>query len=103
VATRKAGASPIGQNGLGMTAKQSSQWMQFFRRRFTLLPDRDDLVTLWHELVYSLGILGVKSHDARLVAAMQSHGIKKLLTFNLNHFRAFPVTLLDPALLKTEN
>jgi len=44
VATRKAGASPAGQNGLGMTTNQASQWLRYFQRRFTLLPDRAELL-----------------------------------------------------------
>jgi predicted nucleic acid-binding protein len=44
VATRKAGAPPAGQNGLGMTTSQASQWLHYFQRRFTLLPDRVELL-----------------------------------------------------------
>ena len=33
VATRRRGAAPAGQNGLGMTPKQASQWLQFFQGR----------------------------------------------------------------------
>ena len=61
VATRKPGPPSAGQNGLGMTPEQASQWLQFFQRRFTLLPDREELLTLWHDLVKSLGILGARS------------------------------------------
>ncbi len=99
VATRKPGPPPSGQNGLGFTTSRASQWMRFFQRRFTLLYDKEDLTTLWHDLVRTLGVVGAKSHDARLVAAMQSHGIKSLFTFDTDHFRTFPITLLDPALL----
>jgi predicted nucleic acid-binding protein len=42
VATRKPGPPPAGQNGLGMTCEQASQWLYFFQRRFMLLPDRAD-------------------------------------------------------------
>jgi len=99
VATRKIGPPPAGQNGLGLTANQASQWLRFFQRRFTLLHDKEDLISLWHDLVRGSGILGNKSHDVRLVAAMQSHGIARLCTFNTDHFRNFPITLLDPASL----
>ena len=61
-----------------------------------LLHDKEDLLALWHDLVSKLGVLGVKSHDVRLVAAMQSYGVTKLFTFNTDHFRNFPITLLDP-------
>ena len=97
VATRKAGSPPAGQNGLGMTPDQASQWLGFFQRRFTLLPDREDLLPRWHDLVRRLGIRGVRSYDARLVAAMQTYGILRLLTFNADHFSAFSITIVDPA------
>lgn len=97
VATRKPGSPPAGQNGLGMSPEQTSQWLGFFQRRFTLLPERDDLPTRWHALVRSLGITGFRSHDARLVAAMQGYGITRLLTLNGNDFRGFPVAVVDPS------
>jgi len=31
VATRRAGPPPSGQNGLGMTTEQASQWLGFFQ------------------------------------------------------------------------
>src|SRR5689334_5655813 len=52
-------------NGLGMTIGQASQWLNFFQRRFTLLPDREELPVRWHELVKTLGIKGFRAHDAR--------------------------------------
>lgn len=97
VATRKPGAPPAGQNGLGMTSKQASLWLMFFRRRFRLLPDHADLVDRWHHLVKTHDIKGVKSHDVRLVAAMQTHAISRILTFNANDFKGFPITVIDPA------
>lgn len=97
VATRKPGSPPAGQNGLGMTCNQASQWIQYFRRRFLLLVDRTDLLDQWHTLVQSHGIQGLKSHDARLVAAMQSHGITRLLTFNAADFKQFAIMIIDPA------
>ena len=77
VATRRSGAPPAGQNGLGMTCEQARQWIQFFRRRFTLLDDRAELLGRWQELVTTHGIKGVRSHDARLAAAMQTYGITR--------------------------
>ncbi len=29
-------------------------------------------------------------------AAMQSYGISRLLTFNIDHFRTLPITIIDP-------
>ena len=96
VATRPAGPPPAGRNGLGMTPAQAGQWLRFFRRRFVLLHDRDDLSSLWQALVETHGVTGFRSHDVRLVAAMQSYGITRLLTFNAADFRGLPITILDP-------
>src|SRR5215204_258573 len=96
VATRARGTPPVGQNGLGMTTDQASLWLLFFQRRYTLLPDREDLTTHWHLLVKTLKIRGLRAHDARLVAAMQCHGIARLLTFNGDDFKNWPAQLIDP-------
>ena len=48
-------------------------------------------------LIEAYGVTGFRAHDVRLVAAMQSYGISRLLTFNAADFRDLPVTLLDPA------
>jgi len=92
VATRAESA-----NGLGVTTEQASQWLNFFPRRFTLLPDRAELPARWHELVRAAGITGFRAHDARLAAAMQTYGIARILTFNGNDFTDLPVTVVDPA------
>jgi predicted nucleic acid-binding protein len=97
IATRAKGAAPTGENGLGMSIEQASQWVRFFQRRFTLLADRNDLVARWLSLVTQLRIKGFRTHDARLVAAMQSYGIARILTFNARDFANLPVTLVDPA------
>ena len=96
VATRRPAAPPAGQNGLGMTPAQAAQWLRFFQRRFVFLPDHDQLSKLWLALVEAHGVTGFRAHDVRLVAAMQSYGITRLLTFNIAHFRGLPVTILDP-------
>jgi predicted nucleic acid-binding protein len=79
-----------------MTPTQAGHWLRFFQRRFTLLPDREELTGLWHSLVESRGVTGFRAHDARFVAAMQSYGITRLLTFNAGDFRDLPVTVLNP-------
>jgi predicted nucleic acid-binding protein len=97
VATRRPGGPPSGQNGLGMTTAQAGLWLRFFRRRFTLLPDREELPALWQSLVETHAVTGFRSHDFRLVAAMQSYGITRLLTFNAADFRGLPLAVVDPA------
>lgn len=95
VATRAAGPPPV-RNGLSITVAQAGRWLQFFQRRFTLLPDQEALVTTWRMLVETHGITGFRAHDVRLVAAMQTHGIDRLLTLNAADFRGLPITIVDP-------
>lgn len=94
---RRAAAPPAGRTGLGMTAAPAGHWLRFFRRRFTLLPDREELSTLWQDLVETHHVMGFRAHDVRLAAAMQSYGITRLLTFNATDFRGLAVAILDPA------
>lgn len=96
VATRNAGGSPGGQNGLGMSPEQADRWLNFFQRRFSLLTDREDLHVHWQKLVSKHAIKGFRSHDARLVAAMESYGINRLMTFNAADFKDFSITILSP-------
>jgi predicted nucleic acid-binding protein len=56
-----------------------------------------DINDCWHSLVKTHAVKGAKSHDARLVAAMQTYGIRRLLTFNLSDFSVFSITIIDPA------
>jgi hypothetical protein len=79
-----------------MTIEQASQWLGFFQRRFALMADREDLPSRWQDLVKTRAIKGVRSHDVRLVGAMQCYGITHFLTFNVRHFGGFGLTVIDP-------
>ncbi len=84
VATR-----PTENRGLGMSAADAdaaiSQWIAIFR----LLLDERGIFTYWRELVAMYNVKGKNAHDARLVAAMQRHGLTDLLTFNKPDFTRF--------------
>src|SRR5947199_3899799 len=86
VATRPPGAPPAGSNGLGMTPAQAGHWLRFFQRRFTLLPDREELSGRWQEQVETQGVKDYRTNDVSPVAAMQSYGIARLRTFNIAQF-----------------
>jgi predicted nucleic acid-binding protein len=43
------------------------------------------------------GVVGAKVHDARLVAAMNVHGVRRLLTFNAGDFARYGIEVLQPA------
>jgi predicted nucleic acid-binding protein len=86
-------------NGLSMSTDRATLWVGYFRRLFTFLPDRPELTATWLDLVKIYGVKGFKAHDARLVAAMQTYGIRRILTFNAADFRKFPISIVDPQLV----
>lgn len=93
VATR-----PIAVNGLGMDVSLADHSVQELLTEFVLLRDERGIFGNWHALVVNHAVQGKTTHDARLVAAMQRHGLLHLLTFNDADFRRFSgIDVLAPA------
>lgn len=93
VATR-----PIANNGLGMTPDETSEELSKLAPLFTLLLDERGIYPRWRSLVVTHAVKGKQAHDARLVAAMLRHGIKRILTFNDADFQRFEeIEALTPA------
>jgi predicted nucleic acid-binding protein len=92
VATR-----PAAQNGLEMPTAVADRAIESWLDVFTLLRDERGVFQHWHDLVRQHDAKGKNAHDARLVAAMQRHGLTHLLTYNLTDFRRYAtIKLLDP-------
>ena len=93
VATR-----PVAQNGLGKsTAEAEAELQKLGPPLFRLLRDERAIYGSWRELVTQHDVQGKQAHDARLVAAMQRHGLTHLLTFNQADFQRYSgIELLDP-------
>lgn len=88
---------PSDKNGFGMTTSQALVELKRIESIFPRLPDVPDLYEHWRKLVLTHKVLGVQVHDARLVAAMQVHGIKHILTFNVQDFRRYTeITVVHP-------
>ena len=92
VATR-----PVSVNGLGMSISECLIEVARVKRLFHFLPDQPALFSEWEILVERYACRGRPSFDARLVAAMRTHGISRILTFNGSDFARFDgLTILDP-------
>jgi predicted nucleic acid-binding protein len=92
VATR-----PVQPNGLGMTAAEADADLAKIIQRFRLIRDERAIFDPWRRLVTQHQVLGKNAHDARLIAAMQRHGITRIVSFNADDFKRFPgVTTIDP-------
>jgi predicted nucleic acid-binding protein len=54
-----------------------------------LLPDNIATHEEWRKLLVAYSVSGVQVHDARLVAAMKVHSVKRILTFNDKDFARY--------------
>ena len=89
---------PTGANGLGLTVSACSGELTRLRQSFQLLPDQPGLFADWEALVVQYRCHGRVSFDARLVAAMRTHGVTHILTFNVADFTRYAgLTVFDPA------
>jgi predicted nucleic acid-binding protein len=84
VATR-----PVSENGLGMTVETAVRELAVLKRLFSLLPETVPIFEEWERIVTTHRVAGKNTHDARLVAAMNVHGISSILTFNVQDFARY--------------
>lgn len=84
VATRP----PI-SNGLGMKFDEAIGELTKLKNLFVLLLDSPYIFSEWERLIKLHRSSGKQSHDARIAAAMNVHGVKNLLTFNTDDFKRY--------------
>jgi predicted nucleic acid-binding protein len=88
---------PADKNGLGFTIAQTESELSKIEQVFDLLPDTLDVYKNWRELVVNHSVQGVQVHDAKIVAAIKTHHIKNLLTFNAKDFKRYTdINAIDP-------
>ena len=88
---------PIASNGLGFSTAQARAEVEKIETVLTLLPDSPAAYPEWKRLVANHGVQGIQVHDTRLVASMNVHGVRQLLTFNTGVFIRFGIELLHPS------
>ena len=92
VATR-----PLANNGLGLTPEQAKTEVDRLLGTFQLFAESASIFGEWRSLAETYAVSGLKTHDARIVAAMKTHGITQILTFNAEDFQRYKeVTVLTP-------
>ena len=93
VATR-----PAAQNGLGLSIPHATDELMRLKSMFPLLPDTPAIYPVWENLVIQYRVSGKPAHDARLVAAMQVHGLTAILTFDKTGFSRYAgIEVVHPA------
>jgi predicted nucleic acid-binding protein len=89
---------PVAQNGRGKTSDEVMVEFAFFESHFAVFSDTSAVFDEWKKLMAAYKVSGKPSHDARLVAAMLTHGITHILTFNDQDFRRYAgITPIPPA------
>jgi len=95
-----AATRPANVNGLGFSVAECITAVGRIKKLFHLKPDQPTLFAEWESLVMTYQCQGKTAHDARLVAAMRTHGLSSILTFNFVDFQRYPgLTIIDPAAL----
>lgn len=84
VATR-----PVAANGLGLSTDEARQQMSRLEGFFTVVAESAEVFAEWKRLVVTHDVQGVRVHDARLVAAMNIYGIRRIVTFNGDDFTRY--------------
>jgi predicted nucleic acid-binding protein len=80
---------PAEKNGYGLSIEETDFRAGVIEGALELLPDSVAVNQEWRKLIVSYGVAGAKVHDARIAAAMQVHGVKRILTFNRSDFSRF--------------
>lgn len=70
---------PKSTNRLGLSASDAAAKIDQLTRLFPLLEDVPAILSVWNDLVRRHSVTGKNTHDARLVAAMNVHGVERIL------------------------
>jgi predicted nucleic acid-binding protein len=79
----------VDRNGYGLSPAETDLRARAFESRLHLLADSLSVHQEWRQLLVAHGVAGIQVHDARLVAAMRVHGVKRVLTFNQRDFARY--------------
>ena len=90
---------PVASNRLGYSTSETMAEVEKIEAIFTLLPDAPSTYAEWKRLVVKHSVQGTRVHDTRLVAAMNAHGVGRILTFNADDFRRYGIEILDPSVI----
>jgi predicted nucleic acid-binding protein len=90
---------PVANNGLGFSTALALGEVEKIERVLSFLPDPPAIYGEWKRLVVQHEVQGAKVHDTRLVAAMNVHGVRRILTFNTDDFARYGIEVLHPSSL----
>ena len=77
------------RGGFGLTLNEADRRLKVIERVVRILPDSQEVYSIWRELVLKHGVQGVQVHDAKIVAIMRATGISRILTLNPKDFSRY--------------
>ena len=80
---------PIDANGLGLNVRDAVANVNELLSRLQLFDETQEVAQRLRQLALKYGISGKRLHDANIVATMATHGIRTLVTQNLDDFVRF--------------
>ncbi len=80
---------PVGENGFGLDSDSLAEIHVEVSKTFKLLDDVPGVYANWLSIVESHAVMGKKVHDANHVAAMQTHAVEHVITFDRRDFGRF--------------
>jgi len=84
-----------------MTTTEAASELERIKGMFLFLPETPAIYPAWEALVVQHQVIGKPAHDARLIAAMQVHGLTAILTFDRTGFSRYPgVEVIHPEQVK---
>jgi predicted nucleic acid-binding protein len=88
---------PANRNGYGLSIPETDLRAGLIENSLSLLADDAAVHRQWREIVVPYSVSGIQVHDARLVASMRVHGVKRILTFNQRDFARYKdIDAVDP-------
>jgi len=84
-----AATRPRNVNGIEMTFDAAGQTVADILNTFQCLDEAPRIIELWNGLRTMHRVLGKPAHDARLIALMQFHRIRRLVTINVADFKRY--------------
>lgn len=86
------------RGGLGLDIPETNRRLRMIERLIPVFPDAPAAYAHWRRLTVGCGVVGVQSHDTRLVAFMVAYGLTHILTLNAGDFARFPgIVVLTPS------
>jgi predicted nucleic acid-binding protein len=90
---------PLTVNGFGWPPSTVHETLTGAMARFPLLLETPDVFTMWWGWVHRVGagVRGKRAHDLRLASLMRVHGLRYVLTFNVDDFAGLDeITAIPP-------